>query len=56
MHFLLKISLFRKVRFSRKAHFSFVQFVFVVIEDDNTDLEVFVRFKGFALGKRSLMR
>ena len=50
MHFLLKNSLFREVHFSRKVHFSFAQFFVVVIEDDNTYLDVFVRFKGFAGG------
>ena len=42
MHFLLKNSLFREV------HFSFLIFFFVMIE--NYNLDVFVRFKEFALG------
>ena len=44
MHFLLKNSFFREVHFSRKPHVSFAQFLFVVIEDDNTYLDGFVRF------------
>ena len=50
MQFLLKNALFREAHFSRKPHFSFTQFLFVVIEDVNTYLDVFVRFRSFALG------
>ena len=44
IHFLLKNSFFREVHFSRTLHVSFAQFFFVMIEDDNTYLDVFVRF------------
>ena len=48
MHFLLKNALLRKVHFPRKHHFSFAQFFVVVIEDVNTYLDVFVRFRSCA--------
>ena len=38
---------FREVNFSRKPYFSFAQLLFVVIEDVNTYLDLFVKFKGF---------
>ena len=44
MHFLLKNALFRKMHISRKPHF-FAQFSHAVIEDLNTYLDVFVRFR-----------
>ena len=50
MHILLKKSLFKEVHFSRKKQLFFAQFSFIVIEDVNTYLTVFVRFAGFALG------
>ena len=50
MHFLPKNSLHREVHFSRKPNFTFAQFFIVVIEYGNIYLDVFVRFKGFALG------
>ena len=49
MHFLLKNALFRKMHFSQNPHF-FAQFSYAVIEDLNTYLDVFVRFRTFALG------
>ena len=50
MHFLLKNSFFREVHFSRKPHSCFCSIFFVVIEDNNTYLDVFVRFASYALG------